>query len=221
MFRYEQCKAWGDNGGGPVRLVVADFSGDGRPDIAAVGYTATGSNVVILSNSCSPGVIAFSNSIASAALNKPIDLAVGDFNADGKLDLAVTSEGTAGVYVYINNGTGGSISFGLGTNLAADPDPREAAIADLNGDGRPDLVVVNGSGSNVLTFQNTWPGGGFGGGSFGTPNSYSTGSDTNSPDYPGPICLILADIDGDGRPDIAVGNYFTTNVIIFQNISQY
>jgi hypothetical protein len=142
-------------------------------------------------------------------------------NADGKLDLAVTSYGTEEVYIYTNSSSGGGISFGLATNLAAYPDPSEAAIADLNGDGRPDLVVVNGNGSYVLTYQNTWTGGSFGGGSFGSPSNYLTGTDTNSPDFPGPISVVLADIDGDGRPDIAVGNYYMTNVVFFQNISQY
>jgi hypothetical protein len=170
--------------------------------------------LVILTNLSTPGTIAFSSpiAVASANLGNLESIALGDFNGDGKLDIAVGSEGRNDVLIYTNNSTGGTISFVLGPTLSGIDDPRQIAIADLNSDGLPDVAVVSAGGgteNTLYAFPNN------GGGTFGTSTNYSTGSSST------PVCLLSGDLDGDGRPDLAVGNYGTTNVVVFQNISQY
>jgi hypothetical protein len=203
---YPACKS-------PRGLAVGDFNGDGKPDIAVVGDTGTVgvSNLVILTNMSTSGAIAFSSPIAVAAANlgNLESIALGDFNGDGKLDIAVGSYVNNDVLIYTNNGTSGSISFTLAQTLGLITDPRQIAIADLNGDGLPDMAVIDaGAGENVVyAYPNV------GQGPFGTRVSKPTGST--------PVCLLSGDFDGDGRPDLAVGNYGTTNVILFQNVSQY
>jgi hypothetical protein len=161
-------------------------------------------------------VISFSSPIAITNLDYPESVAVGDFNGDGKLDMAVGSYGESEVYIYINSSTTGAISFDSAVGSGSVSDPREIAVGDLNGDGRPDFAVVEGDGALVYTYQNLWTNGTFGFGSFGLATPYATGS--GSADS---ICVLAADIDGDGRPDLVVGNFSDTNIVFFQNISQY
>ena len=198
----------------PRALALGDFNGDGKPDIVVVGWSTTGSNLVILTNKSTPGTIAFSSPIAvtNTNLNNLQSIAVGDFNGDGKLDLVVGSDGNSEVLIFTNNGTSGNISFVEAPAITLIDDPRQISVADLNGDGLPDIAVVSASGATANTvyiYRNT------GSGSFVLSKSDSTGSGST------PTCLLSGDLDGDGRPDLVVGNTGTTNMIIYQNASQY
>jgi hypothetical protein len=79
----------------------------------------------------------------------PTSLAVGDFNGDGKADLAVTSDPNADVKVLLGNGSGG-FSPMSGSPFPAGMFPRGLVVGDFNGDGRADVAVAN-SGSNSIT----------------------------------------------------------------------
>jgi hypothetical protein len=195
-------------------LAVGDFDGDGKPDIAVTGNTpmGTGSNVVVLRNLSTPGTISFASPVKVADLDGPWGIAAGDFNGDGKLDLAVTEADGNNLDVYTNNSTVGNISFALAapahTGLS---DPEGLAIGDLNGDGLPDIAVANSGDDYVSVFQNQ------GNASFTLSTNVATGSGYDA----GPVLVILADVDGDGRTDVAAANFYTTDFVTFQNTSQY
>ena len=70
----------------------------------------------------------------------PESVAVGDFNGDGKADLAVANWDSDNVSVLLGNGNG---TFQAAVNYAAGTDPSSVAVGDFNGDGKADLAVAN------------------------------------------------------------------------------
>src|SRR5712692_2094206 len=115
----------------------------------------------------------------------PTSVAAGDFNGDGKPDVALTNQN--GISILLNNGQGGfqpAVNYTVGTN------PQHVAARDFNGDGKIDLAVVNqGSGSVSILLGN-------GNGTFQAAASYMAGGN--------PRWVAIADLNGDGKPDLAV-----------------
>src|SRR5437879_2061843 len=75
----------------------------------------------------------------------PVSVAIGDFNDDGKRDLAVADSGSLNLSVVLRNGDG---TFQTAVNYGAGTNPESVSVGDFNGDGKPDLVVANnGSGT--------------------------------------------------------------------------
>src|SRR5205814_2046939 len=79
--------------------------------------------------------------------NDPISVAVGDFNGDGKQDLAVANYATNDVSILLGNGDG---SFQLAVNFGVGSAARSVAVGDFNGDGKQDLAVANGGDVSIL-----------------------------------------------------------------------
>src|SRR5215472_15708938 len=93
-----------------------------------------------LETRCLPGFLA---PLAFDAGSSPISVAVGDFNGDGKPDLAVANANSNNVSVLLGQGDG---TFLLAVNYAAGSGPRSLAVGDFNGDGILDLAVAGDSG---------------------------------------------------------------------------
>jgi FG-GAP-like repeat/Abnormal spindle-like microcephaly-assoc'd, ASPM-SPD-2-Hydin/FG-GAP repeat/PQQ enzyme repeat len=208
------------NGAGFVPASVVNWNGSPRTttyisptqlsaaiaasDIASAGtalVTVTNSAAgVPLSNAVSFGVtsptpsLTFSRSDVTLGANALA--AAGDFNNDGKLDLAVTAS-AGNIDVLLGNGDG---TFQAPAIYAAGSGADAVALGDFNGDGNLDLVVANSSGNNVSVLL------GNGDGTFQAAVNYPTGNDPDS--------LVVGDFNGDGKLDLAVGNASDNDVSV-------
>ncbi len=133
----------------PAYLALADFDGNGTIDIAVANATgfSTGSISVLLSL----GNGAFTSPRTFAAGSNPSFLVTGDFNLDGKPDLAVanTASNTISIFLGIANGF-----FAPPIDFVTGSAPEWISVVDLNADGRPDLLVANSESNTVSVLIN-------------------------------------------------------------------
>ncbi len=194
-------------------MVALDIDGDGKTDLNN-GYG-------LLQNSSTPGSISFQsgpNGIYTYAggFNTA---AAGDFNKDGKIDLAVTN-GTANVQVYENQSTRGSFvnnsalsTFNVNAINLAKPDGGGSVVsADFDGDGYDDVIASNPNTNKLSYFLNTKQYGPITASSFQSLGNFSTSGNQ-------PYDITANDFDNDGKPDIAVTYFNSTIVSIYRNIS--
>src|SRR5260370_6647356 len=147
-------------------------------------------------------------------LQRPLSLgpgapsvAVGDFNGDGRLDLAVAFWGggtplvpaLGGVIVHLGYGDG---TFEAGRFLGArEFGPSAVAVGDFNGDGLLDLAAANGASATVSVFINT------------TRFEVSFQEPRNVAAGDAPFSVVVGDFDGDGLPDLAVADYTPSGTV--------
>jgi hypothetical protein len=129
-------------GGAPSWIAAGSFRGNGITDLAVATNSAFGGIEVLLGN----GDGTFQKAVPYDTLNNANGVVVGDFNNDGKLDLAVTiaSAGSTVAFVTILPGNGDG-TFGSGVTLTSGALPSGIVAADFNGDGGLDLATSNGT----------------------------------------------------------------------------
>ncbi|WP_263372791.1 beta strand repeat-containing protein [Granulicella aggregans] len=175
-------------GQNPSWIGAADFNSDGFLDLAVVNTTSN--NVTILKGD---GVGGFTPLPGSpfATLSYPVSATVGDFNADGKADLAVVSATGNTLSILLNTGTRLAAS---GSPYSTGDSPSAIAVSDFNGDGKQDLIVTNGN-ANTATVL-------FGDGT----GAFSNGTNSVVANLDSPASVTTADFDGDGTQDLAITN---------------
>src|SRR5262249_13302884 len=193
-------------GANPQAVVTADFNHDGKLDLATPGYDyelGDGSISVLLGNgngSFQPAQTSWATGPYTSAL------AAGDFNADGKIDLAAANWGASSNDVSILLGNGdGTFADAIDVSIPAG-DSWNIASGDLNADGKSDLVLTSyddysGGYLNVLLSN--------GDGSFATTTYGSYPHDGQL------LAPTLADINGDGKIDVIVGAQISNTIKIF------
>ncbi len=193
--------------------LAADFNGDGKLDITGIGTNSSGANAIDVALGNGDGTF---GAPLSTATELPIgsqgflDMAVGDFNGDGKLDVAVRAQFIDGMdsgnlFVQLGNGDG---TFQSGTAVNGSDfvffNPTWMGLGDFNGDGKLDIVTTScyyrdilavsypvflGQGNGAFTL-------GIGG--MAAPNNQDC-----------PYSGLTADLNGDGKLDLAAVNYPT------------
>jgi hypothetical protein len=190
----------------PIGLVVTDVNNDGNPDVVAFdaqnsNSTTQGAFAVMLGNG--DGTLQtpqFSNLTAVPGMQA----AVGDFNRDGKPDLAFTSASTNQVSIALNNTLPTAYPSARSFTAYADQPAAKGNMADgivaadFNKDGLPDIAVTYLQDNAVRVMLNN-------GGSFGAAATYAVGFQ--------PYFVATGDINGDGYPDLVVANTTTNNKV--------
>jgi len=148
-------------GNNPISLVASDVNGDGKMDLISAnsGGGASGNSLSVLTNNGSGGFPFATTYVVGA---NPCAVVALDVNGDGKVDLISANFVDNTFSVVTNNGSGG-FTLAVTCFVGVNANPRGATAADVNGDGRPDLISANfGNGTlsvllNIptLTIKNT------------------------------------------------------------------
>jgi hypothetical protein len=181
----------------PAGVALADFNGDGRPDMAV---TADAPDRVSILFNTGTGTFGPAIDIALAGGSSPHAVVAIDVDNDDDLDLVVTRKNIGDIQILVN--TGGTFTLGATTSVAG-LEPRSIVAGDLDGNGFIDVVTSNRDSNNVSVLLNT-------SGTFAAAVTYTVGGD--------PRGLSLGDFNGDHLHDIAVASNDDRRVDVLPNI---
>jgi hypothetical protein len=185
-------------GDGPMSVAISDLNNDRKPDVIVANGRSN--NVTILLGD-GKGRLSQAKGSPFPAGDSPNDVAVGDFNGDGKPDLAFPNHGTAYITVLLGDGTG-EFAAGLQTHVQSRPHPHGIAVGDFNDDRKIDAAIESWGNNQVEVLL------GKGNGQFQTPGAFFN---VGKMPYQRLRC---GDVNADGKPDIITTNFEGNSVSI-------
>jgi len=179
-------------GSNPKQVIAADVNNDGALDLITANIA---NSLTVLTNNGSGG-FALSATLPLGANSQPRSVAAADLFGRGKPDLISANSLLASFTVWTNNGAGNFVSnFSLSAGSPGFTVPQWAASADVNGDGKPDIIgACNNSDTYYLHLWTNNGAGGFAPAPVPHLSAYVMGYD----------CVVPADVNGDGKPDLVL-----------------
>ena len=201
-------------GANPLQVAIADLDGDGKSDLATTNNAGGANSISVFRNTGTGGGLngaSFAAKVDFTTGTNPWGLSSGDLDGDGKHDLVVSNMGANTVSVFHNTGSSGTVSFAAKVDFTTAAVPLGTAVGDLDGDGKPDVAVINQTPNSVSVFRNTSTSGAIDATSFAAKVDFTTGTQ--------PAQVAIGDIDGDGKADMVITNGVTNAVSVLRNTS--
>jgi len=183
---------------GQCSVAVGDLNGDGKLDLA-IATSSTNSVTILFGNG--DGTFTPATSPSPATGEQPQSIVAGDFNGDGKLDLAIANAADNTVTILLGNGDG-TFTQASGSPIAVGTTPYAIVAADFRANGKLDLATAN-SGSNNVTLL--------------LGNGDGTFAQAPASPFPvgkTPYSLVVGDFNSTGRPGLAVANNFDNTISV-------
>ncbi|PWV56398.1 FG-GAP-like repeat-containing protein [Chitinophaga sp. S165] len=187
----------------PYSISIADFDGDGKPDI--VTTTQQAAIVSIHRNTSNSGTFSFATKIDVAVKAESSGVTTGDVDGDVKTDIAVSH--SSGFSILRNISGTGAISFAPEVDYPIFNTlygPWDITMGDLDGDAKPDIAISNPNGT-LLISQNISAAGSI---SFGPVATYYA---------PGAFRVAIGDLNADAKPELVVPEFTGSSVMVFRN----
>src|SRR5581483_9909986 len=184
--------------GAPIALLAADLNGDARNDLAVL--LASGQVSILLGVGDGTFLPSATDPPVTFPVGQhPLAIASGDWNGDGKIDLAVVNSGSHDLTLLLGDGTGAFTSQTI--PLPGGGSPNYVVSGDFDGNNKPDLAVSDEVNNTVSILLNN------GDGTFGSPISFPTGK--------GPFAMAVGRLNSDNLDDLMVVNSGDGTVSVF------